>query len=136
MQLNTLPETPAQAMPALETTEGKQEDMLACALQTKKISFFRPGYAQAKNISFAQADAATPIVHILESFAVTVHWSLLVSFACVSKAFCLAGRITSNSELELVLADKLSFGFWFSMCLGAWVLSFRSFCCNFTIFEQ
>jgi hypothetical protein len=39
MQLNTLPETPAQAMPALETTEGKQEDMLACALQTKKISF-------------------------------------------------------------------------------------------------
>ena len=29
MQLNTLPETPAQAMPALETTEGKQEDMLA-----------------------------------------------------------------------------------------------------------
>ena len=35
----TLPETPAQAMPAMETTEGKQEDMLACALQTKKISF-------------------------------------------------------------------------------------------------
>ena len=32
MQLNTLPETPAQAMPALETTEGKQEDMLACPL--------------------------------------------------------------------------------------------------------
>ena len=39
MQLNTLPETPAQAMPALETTEGEQEDMLACALQTKKIPF-------------------------------------------------------------------------------------------------
>ena len=32
MQLNTLPETPAQAKPALETTEGKQEDMLACHL--------------------------------------------------------------------------------------------------------
>ena len=32
MQLKTLPETPAQAKPALETTEGKQEDMLACPL--------------------------------------------------------------------------------------------------------
>ena len=32
MQVKTLPETPAQAMPALETTEEKQEDMLACPL--------------------------------------------------------------------------------------------------------
>ena len=32
MQLKTLPETPAQAKPAVETTEGKQEDVLACPL--------------------------------------------------------------------------------------------------------
>ena len=32
MQLKTLPETPAQAKPAVETTERKQEDMLACHL--------------------------------------------------------------------------------------------------------
>ena len=38
MQLNTLPETPAQAKPALETTEGKQEDMLACHLDLHRLT--------------------------------------------------------------------------------------------------
>ena len=38
MQLKTLPETPAQAKPALETTEGKQEDMLACHLDLHRVT--------------------------------------------------------------------------------------------------
>ena len=34
----TLPETPVQAKPALETTEGKQEDMLACHLALHRVT--------------------------------------------------------------------------------------------------
>ena len=37
----TLPETPAQAMPAMETTEGKQEDMCVC-LADKENFFLIP----------------------------------------------------------------------------------------------